>query len=54
MYKCKVCGYIYNPENGDPLSSIEPGTKFDELPDDWHCPICHVGKDYFVELETND
>ncbi len=46
-YKCKVCGYIYDPENGDPDSGIKPGTPFEELPDDWVCPVCGVGKDQF-------
>ena len=46
-YKCTVCGYIYDPEKGDPDSGIKPGTSFEELPDDWVCPICSVGKDQF-------
>lgn len=46
-YKCTVCGYIYNPEKGDPDSGIKPGTTFEELPNDWVCPICGVGKDKF-------
>ena len=50
-YKCSVCGYIYDPEKGDPESGIEPGTPFEELPDDWECPVCGVGKDEFEEME---
>ncbi len=46
-YKCTVCGYIYDPEKGDSESGINPGTSFEELPDDWVCPICGVGKDEF-------
>ncbi len=46
-YKCTICGYIYNPEIGDPDSGIEPGTPFDKLPDNWLCPICGAGKDVF-------
>ncbi len=46
-YKCTVCGYIYDPEKGDPDSGIKPGTPFEKLPDDWVCPICGVGKDKF-------
>ena len=46
-YKCTVCGYIYDPEKGDPDSDIKPGTPFEELPDDWVCPVCGVGKDKF-------
>jgi len=38
-YRCKLCGYIYDPEKGDPDSGIEPGTPFEELPDDWVCPL---------------
>ena len=37
-YRCIVCGYIYDPEKGDPDSGIEPGTSFEDLPDDWVCP----------------
>jgi rubredoxin len=43
-YKCIVCGYIYDPVEGGPDSGIAPGTPFDELPDDWECPICGVKK----------
>lgn len=46
-YVCNVCGYIYNPEEGDPEGGVEPGTSFEELPDSWECPICGVGKDEF-------
>ena len=48
-YVCDVCGYIYEPENGDPDNNIPPGTPFKDLPDDWFCPICSVGKDQFSE-----
>jgi rubredoxin len=46
-YKCSVCGYIYNPEDGDPSSGIEPGTPFSNLPDGYICPLCAAGKDEF-------
>lgn len=46
-YKCSVCGYIYDPENGDPESNIPPGTSFEELPEEWVCPVCGAGKDEF-------
>ena len=49
-YECTVCGYIYNPEAGDPDSGIEPGTPFEDLPDDWVCPVCGVGKDQFEQV----
>ena len=46
-YVCKVCGYVYDPEAGDPDSGIAPGTAFEDLPEDWVCPLCSVGKDEF-------
>ncbi len=51
MHKCKICGYVYDPNVGDPIQDIEPGTTFDELPPDWKCPICGVPKDDFVEID---
>ncbi|HOP58147.1 MAG TPA: rubredoxin [Bacteroidales bacterium] len=47
-YKCQLCGYIYEPEKGDPENGIEPGTAFDDLPDDYECPLCSAGKEEFV------
>mgnify|MGYP004637008779 FL=1 len=47
-YVCNVCGYVYDPEIGDPDSGIAPGTAFEAIPDDWVCPICGLGKDVFV------
>jgi rubredoxin len=49
-YKCTVCGYVYDPEAGDPESRIEPGIPFSDLPDDYMCPICYAGKDDFIPL----
>jgi len=49
-YRCIVCGYIYDPEKGDPTSGISPGVEFSTLPDDWVCPECGAGKDQFEEL----
>ena len=46
-YVCKLCGYVYDPEKGDPDKGIAPGTPFDQLPADWCCPLCRVGKDMF-------
>ncbi len=46
-YECQVCGYIYDPEEGDPEGDIAPGTAFDDLPEDWVCPTCGVGKSEF-------
>ena len=50
-YKCVVCGYIYDPDQGDPEGGIEPGVPFSELPDDYICPVCGAGKDEFVPYE---
>ncbi|HLP62822.1 MAG TPA: rubredoxin [Candidatus Deferrimicrobium sp.] len=50
-YTCLACDYIYDPEEGDPDNGIEPGTAFENLPDDWVCPVCGVGKDMFEEIE---
>jgi len=50
-YKCEICGYIYDPEAGDPSSDIEAGTAFEDLPEDWVCPECGAGKDEFTEEE---
>lgn len=46
-YVCVVCGYVYDPEQGEPDQGIAPGTKFEDLPDDYVCPTCGVGKDMF-------
>ncbi|TRZ93655.1 MAG: High molecular weight rubredoxin [Dehalococcoidia bacterium] len=50
-YKCTVCGYIYDPELGDPDGGIKPGTPFEEIPDDWVCPICGAAKSDFERIE---
>lgn len=52
-YKCIVCGYIYDPEQGDPEGNIAPGTPFEELPEDWVCPVCGASKDQFEKEETS-
>ena len=49
-WECLVCGYIYDPGEGDLDNGIESGTSFEELPDDWLCPDCGVGKDMFEKL----
>ena len=46
-YVCKVCGWVYDPEAGDPGGGIAPGTAFEDIPDDWVCPLCGVGKEDF-------
>ena len=50
-YKCLMCGYVYDPAIGDPDSDIEAGTPFKDLPDDWVCPDCGVGKDEIEPIE---
>ena len=50
-WKCMVCGYVYEEEQGDPDSGVAPGTAFEDLPDDWVCPGCGVPKDQFEPLE---
>lgn len=49
-YICTICGYTYNPEEGDPSNGIPPGTPFEELPEDYMCPICRAGKEFFREI----
>lgn len=49
-YQCGPCGYIYDPAKGDPDSGVAPGTAFEDLPDDWHCPVCGVSKEMFHKL----
>jgi len=46
-YVCDVCGYVYDPEEGDTDNSVAPGTAWESLPDGWVCPLCGVGKDEF-------
>jgi flavin reductase (DIM6/NTAB) family NADH-FMN oxidoreductase RutF/rubredoxin len=50
-YQCSICGYIYDPEEGDPHDGIAPGTPFEDIPDDWYCPICGVGKKDFYPID---
>lgn len=49
-YECTVCGYVYDPAEGDPENGIEPGTSFEDIPDDWVCPVCGAGKDEFEKI----
>lgn len=50
-YICVVCGYVYDPEVGDEDNGVAPGTSFEDIPDDWLCPLCAVGKDQFEVVE---
>ena len=48
-YECEVCAYIYDPAEGDPDNGVEPGTQFDDIPDEWCCPVCGATKDQFTK-----
>jgi rubredoxin len=50
-WECMVCGYVYDPAEGDADGGIEAGTPFEALPDDWVCPDCGAGKDMFEKLD---
>lgn len=50
-YKCVICGYIYDPDLGDPNADIQPGVSFSDLPFDYICPVCGAGKEEFEEYE---
>ncbi len=49
-YVCVVCGWVYDPEVGDPDGGVPAGTDFNDIPEDWVCPECGVGKDSFSEM----
>jgi rubredoxin len=46
-WKCSICGYVYDPEYGDPDNGVSAGISFENVPDDWVCPVCGAGKDSF-------
>jgi len=50
-WRCMVCGYVYDPAQGDPANGVEAGTLFDDLPEDWVCPECGAPKDQFEKVE---
>ena len=50
-YVCNVCGYVYDPAKGDPDNGVNAGTGWDDVPEDWTCPDCGVGKDDFSPLD---
>jgi len=50
-YICTACEYVYDPAEGDPDNGVPPGTPFEELPDDWVCPLCGVDKELFEPSE---
>ena len=53
QYTCLVCGYVYDPAHGDPDQGIKPGTSFDDLPEDWECPVCGTSVMDFEEIAKN-
>ena len=53
-YVCELCGYVYDPAVGDPDNGIAPGTEFDELPEDWVCPLCGATKEDFEKVTEEE
>ena len=51
QWQCTVCGYLYDPEQGDSENDISPGTSFEDIPEDWVCPVCGASKDQFEKVE---
>ncbi len=49
-WECTLCGYVYEPEQGDPDNGVDPGTPWEEVPEDWVCPLCGATKDLFEPL----
>ncbi len=49
-WQCSVCGYVYDAEQGDPDNGVNPGTAFEDLPEDWVCPVCGASKDEFAKV----
>ena len=50
-YRCTVCGFVYDPEEGDPDGNVSPGTYFEDIPDNWCCPVCGVSKSEFEPVD---
>ena len=50
-YECTACSYIYDPGLGDPDGGVEPGTAFEDISDDWVCPLCGLGKEVFEKVD---
>jgi rubredoxin len=50
-YVCTACGYVYDPEVGDPENGVPAGTAWENVPEDWACPLCALGKDIFEEAD---
>ena len=54
LFTCQLCGYEYDPKEGDPENGIEVGTEFEDLPADWVCPLCGASKEDFDPQEVNE
>jgi rubredoxin len=50
-YVCEICGYVYDPEVGDPENGVAPGTSFDDLSEEWLCPVCGATKENFSAVQ---
>ncbi len=50
-WECTICGYVYDPEAGDPDNGVGPNTPFEKVPEDWSCPVCGAPKDQFEKVE---
>lgn len=53
-YVCELCGYVYKSEKGDPENGIAPGTDFEDIGEDWTCPLCGASKEDFEAVEASD
>jgi len=51
-FKCLICGYVYDPEEGDPENGIRKGTSFEDIDEDWKCPLCGADKEVFEQLDN--
>ena len=49
-YRCVLCGWIYDPAKGDPNNGVEAGTPFEDVPEDWSCPLCGADKEQFEKI----
>lgn len=54
LWLCETCGFVYDPKQGDPDGGLPPGTKFEDIPDDWMCPICGARKRDFRAMEPGE
>ena len=54
LFTCVLCGYQYDPKAGDPDGNVEPGTEFEDIPDDWVCPLCGASKEDFELAEVEE